>query len=46
MKIFNTYYLMSLVRFNLPDQLLSNSTNVQDVYNSILVSISKRNRVQ
>ena len=30
--------------FNLPDQLLSNSTNVQDVYNSILVSISKRNR--
>ena len=23
--------------FNLPDQLLSNSTNVQDVYNSILV---------
>lgn len=30
--------------FYLPDQLLSNSTNVQDVYNSILVSISKRNR--
>ncbi len=28
----------------MPDQLLSNSTNVQDVYNSILVSISKRNR--
>ena len=30
--------------FNLPDQLLSNSTKVQDVYNSILLSISNRNR--
>lgn len=30
--------------FNLPDQLLSNSTKVQDVYNSILFSISNRNR--
>lgn len=28
--------------FNLPDQLLSNSTNVQDVYNAILLSIAHR----
>lgn len=30
--------------FTLPDQLLSNSTKVQDVYNSILVAISHRKR--
>lgn len=28
--------------FDLPDQLLSNSTNIQDVYNAILLSIAKR----
>ncbi len=28
--------------FDLPDQLLSNSTSVQDVYNAILVSIARR----
>lgn len=28
--------------FDLPDQLLSNSTNVQDVYNAILLSIARR----
>lgn len=30
--------------FTLPDQLLSNSTKVQDVYNAILVAISHRKR--
>ncbi len=30
--------------FTLPDQLLSNSTNTQDVYNAILYAVSKRKR--
>ena len=30
--------------FNLPDQLLSNSTKVQDVYNAILTAIAHRKR--
>ncbi len=30
--------------FTLPDQLLSNSTNTQDVYNAILFAVSKRKR--
>ena len=30
--------------FSLPDQLLSNSTKTQDIYNSILYAVSKRKR--
>lgn len=30
--------------FSLPDQLLSNSTKIQDVYNAILYAVSKRKR--
>ncbi len=30
--------------FNLPDQLLSNSTKTQDVYNSIMLSIAKKHK--
>ncbi len=30
--------------FTLPDQLLSNSTNKQDIYNAILYAVSKRKR--
>lgn len=36
--IFNEYAPF----FNLPDQLLSNSTKIQDVYNSILLSIATK----
>lgn len=38
--IFNQYGTF----FSLPDQLLSNSTNIQDVYNSILEAIALRKR--
>lgn len=38
--LFNQYGMF----FSLPDQLLSNSTNVQDVYNAILQAISHRKR--
>lgn len=38
--LFNEYGIF----FNLPDQLLSNSTNVQDIYNAILKAVTKRNR--
>ncbi len=38
--VFNEYGIF----FSLPDQVLSNSTNAQDVYNAILQSISFRHR--
>lgn len=38
--LFNQYGMF----FSLPDQLLSNSTNVQDVYNAILQAIAHRKR--
>ena len=38
--LFNQYGIF----FSLPDQLLSNSTNVQDVYNAILQAIAYRKR--
>lgn len=38
--LFNQYGMF----FSLPDQLLSNSTNVQDVYNAILQAIAHRRR--
>lgn len=38
--IFNQYGTF----YNLPDQILSNSTKVQDVYNAILLAISHRKR--
>lgn len=38
--LFNEYGIF----FTLPDQLLSNSLNIQDVYNAIMYAISKRKR--
>jgi len=38
--IFNEYGAF----YNLPDQLLSNSTHIQDIYNAILKAVAKRKR--